>query len=213
MDALITAITGSEALSYLGVFIVLVACGLGLPLPEDVVLITGGYLSHLGAARLVPMLVSGFAGILAGDSIIFWAGRRFGSRLVAHRFIARLFSPQKQARVQEYFHRWGNLIVIVARFMPGLRAPTYFTCGGTGMPYWKFILFDGLAALASAPLWVLLGHYGGDSIDAVIETTRPLHWAIVTVVAVLVLAFVGWRRFAARRAAAEPAAVEPPPAP
>jgi membrane protein DedA with SNARE-associated domain len=50
---------------------------------------------------------------------------------------------------------------MMARFLPGVRAVTYFVAGTTGVPYWKFILYDGIAACASAPGWVLLGHWAG----------------------------------------------------
>ena len=54
---------------------------------------------------------------------------------------------------------------MVARFLPGLRAPTYFTVGHSRVPFWEFLLFDGLAALVSAPLWVCLGFWFGDDIE------------------------------------------------
>lgn len=212
INALLDALGGHALLAYAGVLGVLLLCGLGLPLPEDVVLITGGYLSHEGHARLGPMLVVGFVGILLGDSIIFFAGRRLGARFAGSRLMRRILSAEKQERVQEYFGRWGNLIVIAARFMPGLRAPTYFTCGGTRMPYWQFLMYDGMAALVSAPLWVILGHIGGDSIHAVIEATRPIHWAILTVVGGGTAVFVGYRWWMARRERMAPA-IQPPPAP
>ena len=54
---------------------------------------------------------------------------------------------------------------MVARFLPGLRAPTYFTVGHSRLPYWEFLFFDGVAALVSAPLWVCLGFWFGDDIQ------------------------------------------------
>ena len=117
-------------------FSVLIACGLGLPLPEDVALITGGYLAGkgppVGVGSLSAMIFVGLAGILIGDSIIF-----------------------------RLFERHGAKFIMVARFLPGVRAVTYFVAGTTGVPYWKFLLFDGLAACLSAPGWVMLGHWAG----------------------------------------------------
>ncbi|HYR54969.1 MAG TPA: DedA family protein, partial [Myxococcaceae bacterium] len=64
--------------AYLVIFGVLVACGLGVPLPEDISLVTGGFLAYLEVANLFVMMGVGFVGILCGDSVIFLAGRRFG---------------------------------------------------------------------------------------------------------------------------------------
>jgi len=147
-----------------GVFTLLVACGLGLPLPEDVALITGGYLAGkgppIGVGSLPGMIFVGLAGILIGDSIIFRAGATYGEALLQTR-IGRHIPGEKVQRVIALFERHGAKFVMVARFLPGVRAVTYFVAGTTGVPYWKFLLFDGIAACASAPAWVLLGHWAG----------------------------------------------------
>jgi membrane protein DedA with SNARE-associated domain len=88
--------------------------------------------------------------------------------------------------------------VVIARFLPGLRAPTYFTVGHSRMPYWEFLLFDGLAALISAPLWVCLGFWFGDDIErAALEAARFGHYillAVTVVVAALVFRWLQRRR-------------------
>jgi len=148
--------------AYLLIFGVLVACGLGVPLPEDISLVMGGFLSHLGVTRLPVMMAVGFLGILTGDSLIYSAGRRVGSLAEGKGFFARVVTPDKRVKVERLFAIHGQKIVMVARFLPGIRAVTYFTAGSAGMPYWRFIFWDGLAALVSAPLFVYLGYrFGG----------------------------------------------------
>jgi membrane protein DedA with SNARE-associated domain len=147
-----------------GVFTLLVACGLGLPLPEDVALITGGYLAGkgppIGVGSLPLMILVGLAGILIGDSIIFRAGATYGEALLQTR-IGRHIPGEKVERIIGLFERHGPKFIMMARFLPGVRAVTYFVAGTTGVPYWKFLLYDGIAACASAPCWVLLGHWAG----------------------------------------------------
>jgi len=142
----------------------LVACGLGLPLPEDVALITGGYLAGkgppIGVGSLPLMILVGLAGILIGDSIIFKAGATYGEALLQTR-IGRHIPGEKIERIIGLFERHGPKFIMMARFLPGVRAVTYFVAGTTGVPYWKFLLYDGIAACASAPGWVLLGYWAG----------------------------------------------------
>jgi membrane protein DedA with SNARE-associated domain len=148
--------------AYLLIYVVLVACGLGIPLPEDISLVMGGFLSHLGVTSLPVMMAVGFLGILTGDSLIYSAGRRMGLLSQGTGFFARVVTPEKRAKVERLFAVHGQKIVMVARFLPGIRAVTYFTAGSAGMSYWRFIFWDGLAALVSAPLFVYLGsHFGG----------------------------------------------------
>jgi membrane protein DedA with SNARE-associated domain len=195
------------------VFVVLVLCGFGLPMPEDVILVTGGVLAWLesdldvatasGMIRdrgLLVMIAVGLAGILAGDSVIFLAGRRFGVRVADFRPLRRLITPEKLEKVEKLMRRRGNIVVVIARYLPGIRAPTYFTAGHAGLPYWEFLLFDGAAALISAPLWVCLGFYFGSNIqEAARAAGRFGHYILLAVAVVLLAITLRWLQ--GRRAA------------
>lgn len=146
-------------LSLWGPFIVLILCGLGLPMPEDIVLITAGALGEIDGRSWVEVSALMYAGVMLGDSFIFLAGRNFGARFRASRWFQRSFSQKKQDRVEELFHRYHEWVLFVGRFLPGLRAPIFFTAGSTRVKFWKFFLLDGLAALISVPFFVWLGHW------------------------------------------------------
>ncbi len=195
------------------VLLVLLLCGLGVPLPEDVALITGGWLVFRGAARLDLMVVVAFIGILGGDSIAFFLGRRLGEQL-EKRWPFRLFiTPSKRHKVEGLFAKYGQKIVVAARFMPGVRAVTYFLAGGAGMKYPMFILFDGLAALVSAPVFVLLGWHFGGRIDWLIGTLRHGQRNAFLVIGAIAIAYLAIRWIRGRMQAREEQAAEalPPP--
>jgi membrane protein DedA with SNARE-associated domain len=187
-------------LAYGAVFGVLVACGLGLPLPEDISLILGGYLAYHGAASLPVMMFVGFAGILVGDTLIYVAGRRLGTR-VGQRpgFFSRIVTPAKRARVEQLFARHGQKIVMVARFLPGVRAVTYFTAGSARMTYIRFILWDGLAALVSAPLFVYLGYRFGGELDWLVERLQRGQARVIVGMVVAAAVWLVWTRLRKRR--------------
>jgi membrane protein DedA with SNARE-associated domain len=193
--------------AYGAIFLILLACGLGIPLPEDISLILGGFLAHKGAASLPIMMAVGFVGILAGDSLIFNFGRKLGSNVGRKPggFFARIITPEKRAKVEGLFEKHGQKIVMIARFMPGVRAVTYFTAGSVGMPYWRFILWDGMAALLSAPVFVFLGFHFGNELDYVIDKLKEGQAYVLTGMAVLAVAWFVWNR---RKAAAERARAE-----
>ena len=218
MQEFLTNLLGSThgIFAYAAVFGVLVACGLGVPLPEDISLILGGFLAHKGAASLPVMMLIGFLGILAGDSLIFLAGRRLGSKVGRSPtgFLARVVTPDKRARVEGLFALHGQKIVMIARFLPGVRAVTYFTAGSAGMAYWRFILWDGLAALLSAPLFVWLGFHFGGKLDYGIELMKEGQLVVVGGIVSVGLALFLWRkRLAVLRNAALKAAVKASPVP
>ena len=85
--------------------------------------------------------------------------------------------------------------LFVGRFLPGLRAPIFFTAGSTRVKYWKFFFFDGLAALISVPFFVWLGHWLWAKFkDDIAQLDRALDrtQTYTMVVAVVLLLVVGW---------------------
>jgi membrane protein DedA with SNARE-associated domain len=190
------------------VLLVLLLCGLGLPLPEDVVLVTGGalaWLAHpidpttfsvmLTDAGLWAMIGTGTVGCLAGDMILFMAGRKFGSRIGEIPLLRRILSPAKQLRVEAMTRKYGRRVVFMARFMPGLRSPTFFMTGHAGLSIWTFLLFDGLAALLSVPLLVSVGYYFGDDLRIAAQVAaRFSHYVLAAVLIAIALMVLQARR-------------------
>lgn len=217
LERLVTLL-GAESLAfgYGFVFFVLLLCGFGLPMPEDVVLVTGGVLAWLASPLeeitvaamlrdrgLLTMMVVGLAGILAGDSVIFYAGRKFGARVADFRPLRRIITPEKLELVERKIRHRGNVVVMFARFLPGLRVPTYFTVGHARMPYWKFALYDGFAALVSAPLWVCVGFWFGSDLEKAAHVAARFGQYILLAVAVALVA-VAVRWWTGRRATQAP---------
>jgi membrane protein DedA with SNARE-associated domain len=100
-----------------------------------------------------------YAGVLGGDCITFFAGRHVGGWVLTSRWFQRIVSPQKQLKVVDFFARYGPMGLFIGRFLPGLRAPIFFSAGSMKVPFWKLLLFDGGAALLSVPFFVWLGHW------------------------------------------------------
>ncbi len=193
-------------LSLWGPFMVLILCGLGLPVPEDVVLVSAGALGEMDGRKWTDVALLMYAGVMLGDTTIFFAGRYYGSRLRASRWFQRYFSEKKQTKVENLFDRYDSWVLFVGRFLPGLRAPVFFTAGSTRVKFWKFILFDGLAALISVPFFVWLGHWlwarFKDDITALERALFRTHsyGLMVTTLLVLVVVLIGLRLWRKHRA-------------
>jgi membrane-associated protein len=193
--------------SYPAVFVLLLMCGLGLPLSEDLVLLTGGIVAAKGDSSLPGMMLAAYAGLLAGDSTLFFIGRKLGPRATQHRLFKKILTADRVAWVQAQFHRRGSWMLFLVRFLPGFRAPTYLVAGMSAVPYRKFIVADGLAAAISAPLLTFLGWKFGLTVLKDLEATGRY---LVGGAIVAVLIGLGVRRFRARRIPApSPSAVRP----
>ncbi|MCL2011331.1 MAG: DedA family protein [Cystobacterineae bacterium] len=196
-DFLLALVEGVEGAAAYGlIFGILIMCGLGVPLPEDISLILGGYLAYEEKATLWGMMLTGYLGIIIGDSIIYFMGRKLGANVGTKQkkgFWGRLITPEKRAKVERIFEKYGDKVVMVARFMPGLRAITYFIAGSVRLKYGRFLLYDSIAALASAPIFVFLGRAFGDELRTLFNAIKGgKTWAVAILAAAVVLWIGMW---------------------
>ena len=166
---------------------ILLLCGLGLPIPEDVSLISAGYLAHRGTVQLHPVFLVCFAAVLGGDTLAFTLGRLFGTKILASRIGHRYFTPRRQLRVRAYFRKYGSKVVFIARFLPGLRFSMFLSAGMLHVRPYVFFVYDSLAAMLSVPFLIYMAWYFGDRIDQVILWARRSEYGILALVALVAL--------------------------
>lgn len=194
MEHLLDFLLGFDGPSpYFLILGILLACGLGLPIPEDITLIAAGYLAYSGNAHLVPMILVGILGVLLGDSLIFFLGAKYGRRLTKKWLFSKLLPEDRLELVRKQFHRRGDKILFVARFMPGLRAPVFFSAGTLHVPYRRFLIYNGGAAMLSVPLIVWASFHFGDELDAVVKIVKRVeHGIVFSLALVIALMFLKW---------------------
>jgi membrane protein DedA with SNARE-associated domain len=204
-----------ESGSYLLMFATLLAAGLGIPIPEDIVLIAGGALLHRQVTTPIATGVVLASGVLIGDTTIFLTGRILGSRVFRHPMLARLLPPSRLAFLERQFERYGGRIVFVARHVVGLRAPTFLLAGVHRMSLARFLVWDGLALCISGPFFVAMGYFFSDQLDVALSNVEAAKRVILIAVAAVALGLVvhfALRRWMMRNgAAAVPAPADPPP--
>lgn len=190
MDILIALFTDY---GYFAVFFILLICGFGVPIPEDITLVAGGIIAGLGFADVHLMFVVGMAGVLLGDGIMFTMGRLFGERIQQLPLFRRLLPPHRFAHVQEKFEKYGHWVLFVARFLPGLRSPIFITAGmSRRVGYLRFLLMDGFAALISVPIWVYLGYFGAYNRDWLMKWVERGQVSLLILAAVILLSVGGY---------------------
>ena len=188
MDLLQHLITIFAENGYIAVFIALMICGAGLPLPEDITLVAGGVIAGLGYANVHVMFGLTMFGVLLGDAAIFLLGHHYGARILQWRFVARVLTPSRYAKVQKKFEQYGNRMLFFARFLPGMRTTIYLTAGTTHrVSFLRFLLIDTLAALISVPFWVYLGYFGADNHEWLMKWVNRGQSSLWMLVGLLVL--------------------------
>ncbi len=181
-------------------FIILIFCGLGLPLPEDILLIMLGYLVFNGYGTIYKALFLGYAGIMIGDSIIFLLGKRYGVQILKNRFFSKIFTKERLKRAKRFIMDHGKKTIFFARFLPGLRSAVFFSCGTLKAKFRTFFLIDSLAALLSAPIFVFLGYFFGDKIEVLIEYVKRVdRVVIITLILIFLFVFLAKKYFGRKK--------------
>jgi membrane protein DedA with SNARE-associated domain len=195
--------------TYLGIFLVLLGSGFGVPVPEDLPLLLGGMMcspkladellgiDHLCLCIMIPLC---FLAVVGGDLTIFFVGRHFGHHIPNLPLIRRFLTPARLQRAERAFERHGGKALIVARFLPGLRMPTFFTAGAFRVAPWKMLACDGGAALVSVPAWVCAGYLFGQYMNQIVHYFRWIGSAAALAVLLALAGYVIYRKM--RRAPA-----------
>ncbi|HKA62195.1 MAG TPA: DedA family protein [Methylomirabilota bacterium] len=180
--------------TYVGVFALLLAGGLGVPIPEELPVLAAGVLSREGLAQWWLALPVCVLGVLSGDLILYWAGRHWGERVVSWRPVRWVLSPERERRLKAAYRRHAVKTIVIARHVIGLRAAAFLTAGIAHVPFWKFLATDAAAALVGVPLSFGLAYFFTDQIEAIVtDVHRVERWALlgalilgIVVVAVMV---------------------------
>lgn len=178
-----------EPWSYVLVFGILLLCGFGLPIPEDITLIAGGLMAYYQKADVYVMVAVGLAGVMLGDGAMFQIGKRFGYRVFEWKWMAKIMHAERLETVKDKLKNHGNKVIFSARFMPGLRSLVFLSSGALGIPFRTFLLFDGLAALISVPAIVFSCYFFGDQINHAVTVIKNIENGIVLVIAGVIIYF------------------------
>ena len=185
--------------TYPGILAALLLGSLGVPIPEEMPIVAAGILSHQGLARWWLALPVCVLGVLSGDTVLYWVGRRWGERVLGWRVVRRVLTPPRVEWLETAYREHAMKTVAMARHVTGLRAAAFLTAGIARVPFWKFILADAAAAAVSVPLAFGLAYFFTHQIGAILADVQCVErWlALVGLVAVagaLVVYAARWNR-------------------
>lgn len=191
MFSLDSIINFYSTFGYFSVFGMLILCGFGLPIPEDVSILAGGIIAGLGYGNVHVMCMVSLFGVLLGDIIVYNLGRVFGEKIFSRKIGKKILEHGWYEKIISSFNEHGKMVLFAARFMPGLRTPIFLTAGITkfvGFP--TFIIIDSFAALISVPIWNYLGFYGASNRELLLKWMRETKIAIIIILVALISLYV-----------------------
>jgi membrane protein DedA with SNARE-associated domain len=171
---------------YLAVVALVLIEDFGVPVPGETVLILAAVYAGAGRLNIVLVALLGFFGALLGDNIGFAIGH-FGGRPLAERYGRYIFlTPGRLEKAASFFERHGGKIIIVARFIEGLRQANGIIAGISGLRWTRFLVFNAIGAALWVAVWTSVGYFSGSHIDTIYaDATRYDKYLVVALVLVL----------------------------
>lgn len=183
-----------EQWGVLAVFLLVMVEGFGVPAPGQSMVIAGGLLAAQGKISVLVLPIA-WAAAVTGDNIGYAIGHFGGRPLVLHLGRRIGIRSHHLERVEGFFQRWGGGVVIVARFFEGLRQLNGVIAGTSGMPWWRFLIFNAIGAGLWVSLWGLGAYLLGHHLEQVLEAFKRLEpWLIAAAVILFAAAIVFYVR-------------------
>lgn len=155
-------------------FGLLMLAGLNIPISEDIILISAGFL----ASQCVPEHVLWvYLWVFAGSWIsaweVYWIGRLLGPKLYDIRFFNRVLTPSRIERLGQYYEQFGIFTFILGRFVPGgFRNALFMSSGLSKMPFLKFVLRDCIACLIASSVIFSIGYQFSENYHLIVDTFK-----------------------------------------
>jgi membrane protein DedA with SNARE-associated domain len=177
----------------------------GVPVPGETILILGAVYAGTGRLEIWLVGVLGFLGAVVGDNIGFAIGH-FGGRPLVEKYGRYVFlTSERLDKATAFFERRGARIIVVARFIEGLRQANGIIAGISGMHWARFLAYNALGAALWVGLWTSVGYFAGDHITPIYNAFTKGGLYVLIALVVLLAAYIARRVIRARRGRAQAA--------
>jgi membrane protein DedA with SNARE-associated domain len=177
---------------YAGLFAANLAEGFGIPLPGQTLLLGGSVLATSGDFDIRLVVALAFVATILGNCVGYLIGRT-GGRALLLRF---RIPPARLERVESFFARRGVIVVVIARFVDGLRQTAPLVAGSLKMPWWRFFAASTIGAAAWVSVWGIGAYLVGEHLHgflAALHRVGQHGWWLVGLV------LIGFALWATRR--------------
>jgi membrane protein DedA with SNARE-associated domain len=177
----------------------------GVPVPGETILIAASIFAGAGRLNIFVVAMVAFVAAVVGDNLGYAIGRFGGYTAVTRwgRYVGLTVARVEKATA--FFARHGGKIIVVARFVEGLRQANGIVAGISRLPFLRFVVFNALGAALWVTLWCCVGYFAGNHVVAIYNDFSRYSLYVLAAVAVAAVAFIVhvMLRRRARAAAAE----------
>ncbi len=184
MEHLISYVT---QYGYLGLYAILGISILGLPIPDETLMVFIGYLTFAGKLNPVLAVLAAASGSISGITIAYLLGRFFEQKVLTH--LKKHAGTARLEKVLNWYHRHGGKLLTVGYFIPGVRHLSGYIAGMSRLSYKSFAFFAYLGAVIWVAIWVSLGRLLGSRWEAILPIIHRYSVIFGVSATILLLAF------------------------
>ena len=191
-----------EHYGYWAIALLLLLENIGIPvIPGELAMITGAIFAGSGRAGLnvVGVGIVAVSAAIIGAEIGYLVGRFAGRELILRYGKYVFIKPHHLDRAEALVNRYGGIVVVVARFIVGLRELNGIIAGITEMRRVTFTTYNVIGAAIWVATWVTIGGVAGDHIDTIYADVNRFSLYVLIALVVLLAAYITWRVLRRRR--------------
>ncbi len=159
------------------------------PFPGDTILVAGGFFAARGAISLYVTFTVLVLGSTTGCMLGWWLGHFAFQHPWSKQRVLQFVKPQNLERLQKLYKRYGVTILIINRFLPGVRGVFMVASGLAQIPLRLVIIWGTVSALLWNSLLIAFGYFFSDNLESLLELVNKYTAAMLTLLGTL---FLGW---------------------
>jgi len=174
---------------YIGIFLLIMIENIFPPIPSEVILTFGGFMTISSKMSIVGVIIASTLGSLIGAFILYYLGKILNKerliKIVKSKYGKLLrVKPKDIESADKWFDEKGNKTVFFCRFIPVVRSLISIPAGMSDMPIFKFTIYTLFGSLIWNTVLILVGAFAGDKKDLIVSIIDKLSYVVIVVIIV-----------------------------
>ncbi|MCQ6557573.1 DedA family protein [Paenibacillus mendelii] len=183
-----------EQYGYFVLFAGLFAESLALPFPGELAMAISGHMSTIGSFHIPAIIMISYFGAILGTVVTYYLGSKLGTTLFERNGKFLFMNKERLDKITRWFDKYGNKLILVSYFIPGLRHFTGYTAGILQIRFRTFLLYNCLGGFVWVLTYVMIGNFFGLHIEQLLHTFSQYSIAAFILLAVILMIIVLLRR-------------------
>jgi membrane-associated protein len=157
--------------------------------PGDVAIFAAGFISGDDRSDVIIVLISAYIGSAIGLTLVYLAGKKYGRRIIASNKI-KYINRDLLARTEAWYKRYGSKLLIVSKYLPGIRFALVFFSGVADMQFKKVFIYTSISCLIWNSMVILLAYYLRQNIGEVYKVLSTYSNVILYILILLAIIWI-----------------------